>query len=97
MANRLWTVTPWRQPPAAPTPWTTFQVAHTAHSLDDEVVLFSIVKRASFRLSRFRRNGPSGPVFYCQVGLFWIDKNKMPHDGVPQVPSPLAHLPCDVC
>ena len=75
MANWLWTVTPWGQPPAAPTPWTTFQVAHTAHSLDDEVVLFSIVKRASFRLSRFRRNGPNGPVFDCQVGLFWVDKN----------------------
>ena len=75
MTNWLWTVTPWGQPPAAPMPWTTFQVAHTAHSLDDEVVLFSIVKRASFRLSRFRRNGPNGPVFDCQVGLFWVDKN----------------------
>jgi predicted peroxiredoxin len=54
MASWLWTVTPWGQPAAAPKAWTTFQVAHTAHSLDDEVGLFSIVKWASFRLSRFR-------------------------------------------
>ena len=75
MANRLWTVTPRGQPPAAHTPWTTLRVAHTAHNLDHEVGLFSIVKWASFRLSRFRRNGSSGPLFDDQVGLFSVDKN----------------------
>jgi hypothetical protein len=75
MDDWLWTVTPYGQPPAAHTAWTTFQVAHTAHSHDDEVVLFSIIKRSCFRLSRFRRKGPSGPLFDNQMGLFWVDKN----------------------
>ena len=51
MADRLWTVTPCGQPSAAHTPWTTLCVAHTAHSLDDEVGLFSIIKWVCFRLS----------------------------------------------
>jgi hypothetical protein len=70
MVNWLWTVTPCGQPP----------VAHTAHSHDDGVVLFSVIKWSCFRLSRFRRNGPSGPLFDNQMGLFWIDKNTRAHE-----------------
>jgi hypothetical protein len=42
---------------------------------DYQMGLFSIVKWASFRLSRFSGNEPSEPVFACQMGLFWVDKN----------------------
>jgi hypothetical protein len=43
--------------------------AHTAHSLyyaGDQttmLALFSLIKWSRFRLSRFKRNGPIGPVF----------------------------------
>ena len=40
-----------------------------------QVVLFSVIKRPCFRLSRFKQNGPSGPVFGDQVDLFSVDKN----------------------
>jgi hypothetical protein len=70
VGNWLWTVTPCGQAPAAHTAWTTFQVAHTAHSHDDEVVLFSIIKRSCFRLSWFRRKGSGGLLFDSQMGLF---------------------------
>ena len=39
-----------RPPPRA---WTTLRVAHTAHSPDDGVVLFSMIKWPCFQLSRF--------------------------------------------
>ena len=48
-----------------------------AHSpYDGEVVLFSIIKWPSFRLSRFRRGAQSGPLFDHQVALFSVDKHK---------------------
>ena len=55
--------------------WTTLRVAHTAHSLDDEVGTFSAVKWVLFQLSRCRQNGPSGSVFDCQMGTFSLDKS----------------------
>jgi hypothetical protein len=65
MVSWLWTVPPWEQPEAAHKAWITLRpfayapvlrVIHTAHSLDgdDEVGLFSMIKWACFRLSRFR-------------------------------------------
>jgi hypothetical protein len=50
------------------------RVAHSAHSPDDEVGTFSIVKWVLFQLSRFRRNSPSGYFFDCQMGTFSFDK-----------------------
>ena len=69
--------------------WTTLQVAHTAHSLDDEVGTFSAVKWVLFQLSRFRQNSPSGSVFDCQMGTFSLDKNssygvKLSSEGLSQ-------------
>jgi hypothetical protein len=40
---------------------------------------FSMIKRVTFRLSRFRLNGPSGSLFGCQKGTFSIDKNSCLH------------------
>jgi len=53
--------------------------AHTAHSPDDEVALFSMIKWTCFRLSRYKRNGQSGPLFGDQMDLFSFDKNR--HSG----------------
>jgi len=75
MADGLWTVPPWGRPQAAPKAWTTLRVVHTAHSPDDGVALFSIVKWPYFRLSKFRRGTQSGPLFDCQMALFSLDKN----------------------
>jgi hypothetical protein len=50
------------------------RVAHSAHSPDDGVGTFSIVKWVLFQLSRFRRNRPSGHFFDCQMGTFSVDK-----------------------
>ena len=61
-----------RPPPRA---WTTLRVAHTAHSPDDGVVLFSMIKWPCFQLSRFRRGVPNGPLFDDQMALFSVDKN----------------------
>ena len=51
------------------------RVAHSAHSPDDGVGTFSIVKWVLFQLSRFRRNSPSGYFFDCQMGTFSVDKH----------------------
>jgi len=51
------------------------RVAHSAHSPDDGVGTFSIVKWVLFQLSRFRRKSPSGYFFDCQTGTFSVDKN----------------------
>ena len=51
------------------------RVAHSAHSPDDEVGTFSIVKWVLFQLSRLRRYSPSGYFFDCQTGTFSLDKN----------------------
>lgn len=75
MADGLWTVPPCGQPAAANTPWTTLRVVHTAHSPDDGVALFSANKWPYFRLSKFRRDDQSGPLFGKQVVLFSVDKN----------------------
>ena len=61
-----------RPPPRA---WTTLRVAHTAHSPDDGVVLFSMIKWPCFQLSRFRRGVQNGPLFDDQMALFSVDKN----------------------
>ncbi len=52
------------------------RVAHSAHSPDDGVGTFSIVKWVLFQLSRFRRNRPSGYFFDYQMGTFSVDKHK---------------------
>lgn len=55
--------------------------AHTAHSLyygDGQttmLALFSMINWPCFQLSRFKRNGPIGPVFDDQLALFSVDKN----------------------
>ena len=64
-----------RPPPRA---WTTLRVAHTAHSPDDGVVLFSMIKWPCFQLSRFRRGVQNGPLFDDQMALFSVDKNSYP-------------------
>ena len=51
--------------------------AHTVHSpYDDGGALFSINKWPYFRLSRFKRIDPNGPLFGKQVALFSVDKNR---------------------
>jgi hypothetical protein len=61
------------------TAWTTrkgTRVVHPAHSPDgDEVVLFSMIKWTCFRLSKFKQDGPNGPLFGDQLALFSVDKN----------------------
>ena len=74
MADGLWTVPPCGQPAVAHTAWITLRVIHTAHSPDDEVALFSANKWPCFRLSRFRQDGPNGPLFGKQMALFSIVK-----------------------
>jgi hypothetical protein len=54
------------------------RVAHNAHSPDDGVGTFSIIKWVLFQLSRFRRNSPSGHFFDCQMGTFSVDKHMSP-------------------
>ena len=51
------------------------RVAHSAHSPDDGVGIFSIVKWVLFQLSQFRRNRPSGYFLDCQMGTFSFDKH----------------------
>ncbi len=41
------------------------------------VALFSVNKWPYFRLSKFKRDNPNGPVFGKQVALFSLDKNTM--------------------
>jgi len=66
------------------------RVAHSAHSPDDGVGIFSIVKWVLFELSRFRRNRPSGYFFDCQMGTFSFDKHtitKGARDAVQELPN----------
>jgi len=37
---------------------------------------FSIVKWFPFQLSRYKLTGSGGHLFHCQVGTFWVDKNR---------------------
>ena len=53
------------------------RVAHSAHSPDDGVGIFSIVKWVLFQLSQFRRNRPSGYFLDCQMGTFSFDKHSL--------------------
>ena len=77
MADGLWTV--WTATNRVP--------AHTAHSpYDDGVALFSANKWPCFRLSRFRRVDPNGPLFGKQVALFSLTKT-------PPSPPVLWHGP----
>jgi hypothetical protein len=63
------------------TAWTTrkrTRVAHLAHSPDDEVALFSMIKWPCFQLSRCKQDGQNGPLFGDQMALFSVDKNTCP-------------------
>lgn len=54
MGDGLCTVPPWGRAQAVPRAWITLRAAHTAHSPDDRVTLFS--------MSKFKQGNQSGPV-----------------------------------
>jgi len=49
----------------------------SAHSRNDGVASFSVNKWPPFRLSRFKQNDQSGPLFGKQVALFSVVRNSL--------------------